>query len=539
MAAKCLTTLTEQWIRDKLRLKHIYLGDVSSLALPGTCEEKIRNLGNALVNFRRLKSRDLSCNALVSVKGLQHLKVLQRLILYRNCIPALEDVKELDQLPALIELDLRLNPLTQSHPSYRLHLVHGMPNLRKLGKDGCSVKDTERKVAIMQFSSDLRPQQRSSSDSQPDGQRSIDPRLAAVNRITKRRSLLNDTDDIVLNFVASSLGSRGEAQTFSDSVHKEAKEPRGVESKDFTEQRSSTPKQGTTRSIVRYPLKRYDFKQSSTPHPRIPSHKRKVAGRPMVTFDPYVEEHSPGKQEQKVLPKPSRQAAQGHFTPNPGKNQSFGHSSSFSNVCPPSARRPGLKLSGPSNPILHPPRLTYCSFNKTEGCSGLPREEKRKRGSYRKPLEMLLNLVDKYWTGERSLHRDKNFLSQAVHVLSMMESDVSSQEAEVRTLKRQTDALTFQLAAQDEKNRAELRYVAAQREEARSAAGELNEQLKTVLEENLSLQKQLIRLEGRYLNSMIRSSPVTRIKEVQTEVEGLRREIGELREKVQEPEKGF
>lgn len=67
------------------------------------------------------------------LQGVQHLKVLERLILYNNLIPSLEDAAELYELPALRELDLRLNPLTKSHPHYRLHLVHAMPNLRKLG----------------------------------------------------------------------------------------------------------------------------------------------------------------------------------------------------------------------------------------------------------------------------------------------------------------------------------------------------------------------------------------------------------------------
>lgn len=62
------------------------------------------------------------------------MKKLERLILYYNCIPSLEDVKVLYELPALRELDLRLNPLTKSYPNYRPYLVHAMPNLRKLGK---------------------------------------------------------------------------------------------------------------------------------------------------------------------------------------------------------------------------------------------------------------------------------------------------------------------------------------------------------------------------------------------------------------------
>lgn len=96
--------------------------------------------------------------------------------------------------------------------------------------------------------------------------------------------------------------------------------------------------------------------------------------------------------------------------------------------------------------------------------------------------------------------------------------------------------------------------------------GKLNEQLRIVLEENVALQKQLIKLERQYLKSMMKSSPITQIKggckckwekhfewifcwlpykiltlcarsEAQTEVEELRKEIEGLREKVQEAEK--
>ncbi|XP_026149371.1 centrosomal protein of 72 kDa isoform X2 [Mastacembelus armatus] len=521
MAAECLTTITEQWIRDRLQLKHHRLGDVRSLSLPGTHEEKIRHLGNALNNFVRLKSLDLSCNALISVQGVQHLKVLERLILYYNCIPSLEEVKVLFELQALRELDLRLNPLNKRDPNYRSYLVHAIPSLRKL--DSCPVRDTERKAAIMQLSSDLQPQQKSSPLNQAEDRRGSQPRLALVNCLTKRLSLLTDTDDIVLNFAAI---NHGESETTSDFVHKKAEESKEEESKDFTEQRSSTPKEKSAKSILRYPFKKYD-KESKVSHMKESpddenSTSLKVTERPKVSFGPFVEKHRtvPGQEKQKDFPKQTRHVAKGHFTLNP--DPSCRHSSSFINIQPPSPRRPGLNLSDPSNPILHPPRLTYSSFHKTERGSTLPQQAEKKKGRYRKPLEMLLNLVDKHWTGERSLHHNNNFLSQAVQILSMMESDISSREAEVRTLRREVDALNLHTAAREEEHRTK---------------GKLNEQLRIVLEENVALQKQLIRLERQYLKSMMKSSPNSQIKEAQTEVEELRKEIEGLREKVQEAER--
>lgn len=544
MAVDCWTTITEQWIRDRLRLKHQCLGDVRSLSLPGTYEEKIRHLGNALNNFVRLKSLDLSCNALVTVEGVQHLKVLERLILYYNCIPSLNQLEVLLELPALKELDLRLNPLTKSYPDYRPYLVHAIPKLFKL--DGCSIKATERKAAIMQFSSDVLPQQKSLSVNPPAEQKTSDQRLALVDRLTKKLSLQTGTNDIVLNFVKTNHGDLNEPQSLTD-VHKEMQpklthlqqDPEEKESQDFTEQRSSTPKQEAAKSILRNPPTKYDNTESKVPQVEAPSHKKSSAAlRPKVSFGPYVEKcrSQPGKQKQKDISKHTRRVAKGHFTPNP--DQSHHPSSSFHNIQPPSLRCPGLNLSDPSNPVLHPPRLTYSSFNQTEGGSSLPQQvEKKKRGSYRKPLEMLLNLVDKHWTGERSLHHNNNFLSQAVQILSLMESDISSREAEVKTLRREVDALSFQAAAREEQHKTEVRSLSSELEEAHSSIGKLNEQLRTVLEENVSLQKQLIKLERQYLKSVVKSSPLTQIKEAQTEVEELKREIEGLRGKVHEVEK--
>nr|XP_029503435.1 centrosomal protein of 72 kDa-like isoform X2 [Oncorhynchus nerka] len=169
--AALLTTVTEQWIREKVHLNHHCLADVRSLSLPGSYKEKIRHLGISLKNFVRLKTLNLSCNALISVEGVQHLKRLERLNLYYNNIPSLQEVKVLWQLTALRELDLRLNPLAKTDPHYRLYFVHALSNLRRL--DDCPVRDSERRASIMHFSSDsvLRPQQTSSSETDITDQR--------------------------------------------------------------------------------------------------------------------------------------------------------------------------------------------------------------------------------------------------------------------------------------------------------------------------------------------------------------------------------
>lgn len=51
----------------------------------------------------------------------------------------------------------------------------------------------------------------------------------------------------------------------------------------------------------------------------------------------------------------------------------------------------------------------------------------------------------------------------------MMEKDISSREAEVRTLRQEADELRVQATAREEAHRAEARDLSAQLEEARDA----------------------------------------------------------------------
>lgn len=60
-------------------------------------------------------------------------------------------------------------------------------------------------------------------------------------------------------------------------------------------------------------------------------------------------------------------------------------------------------------------------------------------------------------------------LAQAVQILSMMENDISSREAEVRTLRQEADALRLQAASGEEEHKTEVRNLSAQLEEARTA----------------------------------------------------------------------
>lgn len=99
-------------------------------------------------------------------QGIGHLKGLEKLSLYFNCISSLDHLQELYELPALRELDLRLNPVVRRHPHYRLYLAHNMPNLRTL--DERTVSERERTAAAMQFPSQPLSPQRDTRLNRPD-----------------------------------------------------------------------------------------------------------------------------------------------------------------------------------------------------------------------------------------------------------------------------------------------------------------------------------------------------------------------------------
>uniref|UniRef100_A0A3B4BWK4 Centrosomal protein of 72 kDa n=1 Tax=Pygocentrus nattereri TaxID=42514 RepID=A0A3B4BWK4_PYGNA len=380
MAADSLS-ITEQWIREKLSLQHSCLADVRSLSLPGSYETgKICHLGISLKNFIRLKSLDLSHNALESVQGIVHLKLLEKLNLYYNRLWSLEDVLALRRLQNLEELDLRLNPVVQKQPYYRLYLVHTISKLRKL--DDFPVRDRERKAALMHFSveSAVKPSQKSQVFTKEKENRSSDHRIASVNKMMMRKlSLREGNEETVLN-------------------HK------------FSEDRNTEVQEDS-------PLAEEKTRREST--------------------------HSPGSLRKIIV---------------------FNLYSSI---------------------IL----FIVCWFYS--------------QGAYKKPMELLLSLVDEYWAGKKKNYNTKHFFMQAVRILCMMEQEVVSGEEEMKALREKIQTLNTQAELQKRQHQSEIQSLSEQLQRAYGSAEQLDEQLRSVLEENVSLQKQLIRLEQKLLSDQI------------------------------------
>ncbi|KAG7469742.1 hypothetical protein MATL_G00132010 [Megalops atlanticus] len=553
MAAEHLC-ITEQWIREKLRLQHNCLVDVKSLCLPGSYEGKIRHLGNSLKNFVRLKILDLSHNALVSVEGLQHLKMLEQLNLYYNRIPSLREVLVLRKLKALKELDLRLNPVVKNSPEYRLHLVYALSNLRKL--DDCPVRDSERKASLLHFSSDAVVESRRMPHSLSDSgdQRSSQPRMKSVNRLARSRSVLDYSDEAVLNLVAKSNWDLSKPPALTGSANKKPESQlyplQGNLGEDVCSSESSlSPRQDSYKSILRVTEEIRDKQRplSNTGPSRGVALSRgdssvRATDGLRVTF---VDSGQTGCRPGSERGEPERFQGQYkipvkvNFTPNP-----------VGPTSPPNLRASSVTSHPPSTQDATRPRLPQNSPHVKHPTEGLVlnREnsihehlESVAKESCRKPLELLLGLVDKHWDGKKSLQCDHKFLTQAAQILSTLEREALNGDETTKHLREQVEALNSERERREREHQAQTEILSAQLKQAHSSIEDLDRQLKSTLEENVSLQKQLIEVEQRLLTCGINGIPDTGLIEKEAANEELKRklelmkgEVEQLRVRVQQ-----
>lgn len=61
-------SISEDWVKEKVKISGENLEDIKTLILQGNYEEKISCLGTSLLHFSRLKILDLSRNVLKSIR---------------------------------------------------------------------------------------------------------------------------------------------------------------------------------------------------------------------------------------------------------------------------------------------------------------------------------------------------------------------------------------------------------------------------------------------------------------------------------------
>ena len=136
------TTLTTQLVKSEAQKQgHSAVNTLSKLTLQ---RRELVGLGNGLYGLVNLVYLDLSRNMLSSLRGLKHCPALSTLILYYNRLEDLREVRQLEALKLLRDLDLRLNPFTREE-HYRTYIVHHLPFLSRL--DERDVAPGERRIA--------------------------------------------------------------------------------------------------------------------------------------------------------------------------------------------------------------------------------------------------------------------------------------------------------------------------------------------------------------------------------------------------------
>ena len=134
--------LTKQAVKTEANKQgHSDVDTISKLTLQ---RRELIGLGNGLHGMINLVYLDLSRNMLSSLNGLRNCPALSTLILYYNRLENLKEIRKLEALKLLRDLDLRLNPFTREE-YYRTYIVHHLPFLSRL--DERDVAPAERRVA--------------------------------------------------------------------------------------------------------------------------------------------------------------------------------------------------------------------------------------------------------------------------------------------------------------------------------------------------------------------------------------------------------
>ncbi|CAC5375297.1 unnamed protein product [Mytilus coruscus] len=497
-------TLTEEIIRNRVNLQHDNLEDVKALSLPGTYHEKVVELGSSFRKFSRLKSLDLSRNTITCLKGLEHLKLLEKLNLYYNSIESFEELKRLRFNTNLRELDLRLNPVTRTEADYRLYLIHMLPNLQKLDDRG--VRDRERQAALVHFSSSQATEMTPHEEIIEPPHRQPNPRAQSVRGMGKGMTVLKTME----------------------TVPEEAIE-------DYQQTRKQTGSSGDG------PVAPHQKK-----YPNIP------AGH-TGSYDVDGTRRDENLQYQDEVDAYTKFKSHGYFTPHP--NMENGRDRSESPRIPTERRHGGEEepndhrrtKSVPSHKLND--SLEEFGMHRIEGdrlenghrSRERPKSENEpvqgETPTYREFLFKMCDLVDRYWNGTKSLHKNpkyKGFAYTLIQNLGKKFGDDSTREK--RYVDEQLNRLeeeNYRLRKQSNDTKATLAdstfnetQMRTQLRKAQTDVDQLKEHLKKIVAENRDLQKKLNETgnEGSAVNSMS-SVNQTHLDELQRQNDVLKNEI--------------
>nr|KAF6440104.1 centrosomal protein 72 [Rousettus aegyptiacus] len=531
--------LSEEKIREKSGLApHRDLAELRSLFIPGTYQEKITHLGNSLMNLTGLKSLDLSRNSLVSLEGIQYLAALESLNLYYNCISVLAEVFRLHSLKELADVDFRLNPVVKNEPDYRLFVVRLLPKLRQL--DDRPVRESERKASWLHFASEESLDSTQRFPAVCRVERSCPSRAKCTDPSAKKCLVMDADDEAVLNLIAecewglsNPPGSSSQKECESD-FHGPQESGRPSSSQSVQHQCGDCVKRAL---------------HSPRPHVHLIPHPGSTDG----------EDSAPPSQRSSLsaqtvsTPVPAAEKCRKRRLPG-GRLQAPVHQ-----VWPSGLGERGEHPSGPSSTAGSSRRdssRSEASWLEEQGPrrSGSAREVSPKLQLAVPPgkqaslevalLEALLDLVDRYWSGCKSLHGNEVFLvAQARHILSSVEEFTATQDnstimsEEIRYLALENKSLQNRLADQQQQYSLKIHEVLSDLDSARKEMDDLRQQLDRSSEENNNLKSLLFSMKKEAQSTDSSAALSSQIPGLQSSVQRLSAEIGELKQHLEHYDK--
>ncbi|XP_008575206.1 PREDICTED: centrosomal protein of 72 kDa [Galeopterus variegatus] len=547
--------------------------ELQSLSIPGTYQEKITHLGNSLMSLTGLKSLDLSRNSLVSLEGIQYLIALESLNLYYNCISSLTEVFRLHSLTELMDVDFRLNPVVKNESDYRLFVVHMLPKLRQL--DDRPVRESERKASRLHFA----------SEDSLDSEESF-PAALKVGRPSHSRAghtdasakcLVMDADDeAVLNLIAECEWdlSNPPGSTSSSQKDHEANFHSSQESRHLLSPQSMQHQCGD--SIKRGHEKRKSSSRGCCPEKQLQNHycgeepEAYHSYGPHAYFTPHPDSMDIEDSTASSSPKSSL-STQKTLNPLPVPEKYRKQRVPGGRFQAPSDQECLSCLertNGPSSPEESLSRQSVSegrserTFSRSETSAAeeqrshsmnSTRELSPKSHSAALPgkkaaqevvlLEALLDLVDRYWSGCKSLHDNDVFLAQARHILSSIQEFTATQDSsatvneEMRCLTLENKSLQSHLAEQQQQYTMKLSEVMSELSATRKDVDDLRHHLDKSLEENSSLKSLLFSMEKEVKNADTSATLNLQISGLQTSVKRLSGEIVELKQHLEHYDK--
>ncbi|XP_039093934.1 centrosomal protein of 72 kDa isoform X3 [Hyaena hyaena] len=521
------------------------------------------------MNLTGLKSLDLSRNSLVSLEGIQFLTALESLNLYYNCISSLAEVLRLHSLTELTDVDFRLNPVVKNESDYRLFVVHMLPKLRQL--DDRPVRESERNASRLHFASEESLDSKQSAPAVLRVGRLRHSRATCTDPSAKKCLVMDADDEAVLNLIAECEWdlSNPPGSTSSSQRGREADLPSSQESRHLM---SPQPIQYQCGDSIK---KGHEMRKCSSrgcgPEKRL---QNQYCGEvppqcgPHTHFAPHpdstdIEEPALSQKSsllaQKVLnslPAPEnyrkRRMPGGRFQAPADQEclnclerpdvplspeQSLGRQSgsegrsertfSRSAVSEPEGERPhSVSGTGEVSPKLYsaPPPGTKAALEVAL-------------------LEALLDLVDRYWSGCKSLHGNQVFQAQARHILSSLQEFTATQDSsaivseEINYLTLENRSLQKHLAEQQQQYNMKMSEVASELTNTQKEMDDLRRHLDKSLEENSSLKALLFSMKKEVKNADTAATLSLQITGLQTSVKRLSDEIVELKQHLEHYDK--